>query len=136
MKDLDIKNTKNVVKNEKNERFFTGLTGEKIAVYELTKKGFSLIQSRYKTEYGEIDLIMVDDAKKILIFVEVKRRKEIYDYSSVISKKQWMRIYNSSSIFLAENQDKYKDYFVRYDAFICFTESKNTIHIENIFPEN
>ena len=119
-----------------NSRYISGLIGEKLALKEMEKLGFSFVRFRYKTKYGEIDLIVEDSIKKMLVFVEVKRRKEIYDYENVISKKQWSRIYNSADVFLAENQEKYKDYTIRYDAFICFTQSKNTIHIENIYPVN
>ena len=129
---IEIKSTDKAEKNTKNEKFFSGLTGEKLALIEMEKKGFSLIKKRYKTKYGEIDLIVEDEEKKIIVFVEVKRRKIIYDYENLISKKQWERIYNSAEIFLSENVEKYRDYAIRYDAFICFTNSTNTIHIENI----
>ena len=117
-----------------NERYFSGLIGEKLALKEMEKCGFSLVKQRYKTVYGEIDLIVENEEKQLLVFVEVKRRKEVYDYSNVITAKQWHRIYNSGNEFISQNYDKYKNYSIRYDAFICFTDSKNTHHIENVFP--
>lgn len=125
-----------VEKNIKNERYFSGLIGEELALKQMQKLGFSLVASRYKTSQGEIDLIVENKSKKLLVFVEVKRRKKVYDYENLITKKQWNRIYNTCMEFLSKNNDKYKDYFIRYDAFICFTDSKNTHHIENIFPIN
>ena len=122
------------VKNDRNERYFSGLKGEELALQEMEKLGFSLVKKRYKTEFGEIDLIVENAKQKLLVFLEVKRRKTIYDYSTVISQKQWHRIYNSAEQFLAENFETYKDYNIRYDAFICFTDTKTTHHIENIFP--
>lgn len=120
--------------NSRNERYLSGLFGEELALKEMKKQGFSLVKQRYKTSSGEIDLIVENKEQKLLVFVEVKRRKKIYDYENVITKQQWNRIYNASSEFLAKNQEQYKDYFIRYDAFICFTNSDNTHHIENIFP--
>jgi len=125
-----------VEKNIKNERYFSGLIGEELALKQMQRLGFSLVARRYKTSQGEIDLIVENKSKKLLVFVEVKRRKKVYDYENVITKKQWSRIYNTCEEFLSKNNDKYKDYFIRYDAFICFTDSKNTHHIENIFPIN
>ncbi|GEM_PF-752618 len=122
------------IKTEKNERYFTGLEGEEIALKEMEKLGFLLVKKRYKTEFGEIDLIVENEKQKLVVFLEVKRRKKIYDFSAVISKAQWHRIYDSAEQFLAENFEKYKDYNIRYDAFICFTETKTTHHIENVFP--
>ena len=123
-----------VAKTENNERYFSGLLGEKLALNEMKKAGFSLVKQRYKTAYGEIDLIVENPIDKLLVFVEVKRRKKVYDYSGVISQNQWKRIYNAGSEFLAQYYDKYKDYLIRYDAFIYFTDNKNFHHIENIFP--
>jgi len=133
MKNLKITKTDKVEENKNNHRFFSGLTGENIALNEFQKIGFSLVKKRYKTEFGEIDLIVEDKKNKILVFVEVKRRNKVFDYSNVISNKQWKRIYNASNVFLYENNDKYKNYYIRYDAIICFEESKNIVHIENIF---
>ena len=116
-----------------NSRYKSGLLGEKIALKEMEKLGFKFVCFRYKTKEGEIDLIVEDKKQKLLVFVEVKRRKEVYDYENVISKRQWNRIKNASSLFLEEHYEKYKDYNIRFDAFICFTNSTNTIHIENIF---
>lgn len=133
MKNLKITKTDKVEENKNNHRFFSGLTGENIALNEFQKIGFSLVKKRYKTEFGEIDLIVEDKKNKILVFVEVKRRNKVFDYSNVISNKQWKRIYNASNVFLYENNDKYKNYYIRYDAIICFEDSKNIVHIENIF---
>ena len=116
-----------------NSRYKSGLLGEKLALKEMEKLGFEFVCFRYKTKEGEIDLIVENTRQKLLVFVEVKRRKEVDDYENVISQKQWNRIKNASLLFLEEHYEKYKDYNIRYDAFICFTNSKNTIHIENIF---
>ena len=118
-----------------NERFFSGLIGEKFALQTMERLGFSCVAKRYKTQYGEIDLIVENETQKLIVFVEVKRRKAIYDYENVISKRQWERIYNAAEKFLQDNQAKYSDYNIRYDAFICFTENKTTYHIENIYPK-
>ena len=121
-------------KNKTNERYFSGLIGEKLALKEMEKCGFLLVKQRYRSSFGEIDLIVVNEEQKLLVFIEVKRRKKVYDYNHVITQKQWHRIYNSAEEFLAQNYSKYKDYFIRYDAFLFFTENKNFHHIENIFP--
>ncbi len=132
-KENNVKGDCKNCKNRRIERYLSGLKGEELALQEMQKKNFSLVKKRFKSEYGEIDLIVEDATNKLIVFVEVKRRKAIYDYENVITKRQWSRIYNSANEFLSQNYDKYKDYCIRYDAFICFTNSANTIHIENIF---
>ena len=123
----------NKQKTKDNEKYYSGLKGEELAIKYFSKNGFKLVSKRYKSSEGEIDLIMENNKQKIIVFIEVKRRKEVYDYSCVISKKQWKRIYKSSEVFLIENFEKYKNFNIRYDAFICFTNSDNFFHIENIF---
>ena len=70
-----------------NEKYFSGLTGEKIAQQYMEKLGFVLLKNRFKTKNGEIDLIFKNDDEKLLVFMEVKRRKTVYDYENVILKR-------------------------------------------------
>lgn len=49
-----------------------GLEGERLALEFLLKKGYSFIESRYRTAFGEIDLIVKKGNR--LVFVEVKYR--------------------------------------------------------------
>ena len=115
-----------------SERYLSGLKGEELAIIYFERLGFCLVDRRFKTKEGEIDVVMADKNKKIIVFVEVKRRKKIYDYENVITKQQWNRIYNASIEFLRLQSPKYDNYDIRYDAFICFVNSSNTFHIENI----
>ena len=69
---------KNIEKNNcKSERYLSGLFGEKLALEEMKKYGFSLVKQRYKTSFGEIDLIVENKKQKLLVFIEVKRRKKL-----------------------------------------------------------
>lgn len=117
--------------NQKNYRYISGIKGEDLAIEYFKKNGFFCIERRYKTKNGEIDVIFINEKTKMIVFVEVKRRKKIYDYDGVITKKQWNRIYNASMDFI-QLHTEYSDYIIRYDAFICFSECNNPIHIENI----
>lgn len=51
-----------------------GLLGEELALAYLKKKGYSIVQTRYRARHGEIDLIARDG--KMLCFVEVKYRPD------------------------------------------------------------
>lgn len=125
----------NVDNTKKNCRYISGIKGELLAIEYFKKNGFCCINRRYKTKNGEIDIIFVHEKERMILFVEVKRRKQIYDYDSVISKKQWNRIYNTSMDFL-QLHTEYSDYTIRYDAFICFSECDAPVHIENILTND
>ncbi len=51
-----------------------GVQGEKQALSYLRKKGYRLLQKRWRCHGGEIDLIMEDQG--VIVFVEVKYRPE------------------------------------------------------------
>ncbi len=66
-----------------------GQTGEDEARAFLESKGYQFIQANYRTQLGELDLIMKD--KNTLVFVEVKTLEKTYfshPYEAVTPKKQ------------------------------------------------
>lgn len=50
----------------------TGSSGEKIAVDFLLKKGYRILETNFRTRFGEIDVIALD--KDLVVYVEVKTR--------------------------------------------------------------
>ena len=49
-----------------------GKVGEDLACDELTRRGYAILERRYRTRYGEIDIVA--RAGRTLVFVEVKAR--------------------------------------------------------------
>ena len=54
------------------ERQNLGKIGEEIAVRELERRGYAILARRYRTRYGEIDIVAQDN--ETTVFVEVKAR--------------------------------------------------------------
>ena len=80
-----------------------GQSGEKKAARYLKKKGFSIIQSNYRTPFGEIDIIAKD--KDTLCFIEVKTRSpntKGLPRQAVNPAKQ-QKIIHSAAAYLKEN---------------------------------
>ena len=50
-----------------------GISGEDLACAELQRRGYAIVERRYRTRLGEIDIIARDGAT--LVFVEVKARQ-------------------------------------------------------------
>jgi putative endonuclease len=50
-----------------------GMIGENLACDYLLKNGYKILQRNYRSKFGEIDIVALDN--KILCFVEVKWRK-------------------------------------------------------------
>jgi putative endonuclease len=54
------------------ERQEFGRSGEKLAVEELERRGYAILDRRYRTRQGEIDIVAQDG--DTIVFVEVKAR--------------------------------------------------------------
>lgn len=50
----------------------TGQSGERIAINFLKKQGFQILETNFKSKFGEIDIVALE--KDVLVFVEVKTR--------------------------------------------------------------
>ena len=51
-----------------------GKEGEDLACAELRRRGYAILSRRYRTRYGEIDIVARDGAT--IVFVEVKARSD------------------------------------------------------------
>ena len=64
-----------------------GLQGEDLAVRELQRRGYAILARRYRTRFGEIDIVAQDgDA---VVFVEVKARRTARFGSAAESIPSW-----------------------------------------------
>ena len=92
-----------------------GKSGEDLAAGELTAQGYAVIERRYRTRYGEIDIIARDG--ETLVFVEV-RRKAGLGYGAAaesVTRNKQRRIIRMAIDYLAR-QDLYGRCAVRFDV--------------------
>lgn len=111
--------------------FEKGKKGEEIAERFLRDKGYSILKKRFRSRYGEIDLIGVKD--KEMVFIEVKYRKKSFLSLESISSQKMERIQITANIFLQKNPILEKEYpFLRFDVIItsCFKVVK---HLEGVW---
>jgi putative endonuclease len=107
-----------------------GLYAERLCVWALRLKGYRILNQRYKTKLGEIDII----AKrfKTIIFVEVKMRKSITDAAQAITVKNQKRIIRTAKMFLNISVHYNWD-VVRFDVMLVSPRKIWPIHIKNAF---
>ena len=79
----------------------------------LRAKGFEILERRYKTPVGEIDIIALD--YKYLVFVEVKARASVDGALESITPKMRARINDAATHFFAA-KPKYAGYPMRVDV--------------------
>lgn len=119
---------KNFIKNQDNYKY--GKLCELIVVIKMLLSGYKILKRRYKTKYGEIDIIA--KKKNVIVFIEVKgRRFDIVDYEYIVLKRQWERILKTSNHFM-QSKSEFKNCTKRFD--LCFFEDSKILptHIKNI----
>ncbi len=80
-----------------------GRLGEQYVCEYLKNKDFQIIQTNYKTRYGEIDIIAEKD--NLIVFVEVKTRTKNSFTAGLesITKSKIKKVVKTALIYLTEN---------------------------------
>lgn len=119
---------------KKGNAYIYGVKAEAITREYLIALGYIMIASRYKTPHGEIDLIMEDIKNKVLLFVEVKARRNVsqsHILESIITLKQITRCKNAAEHFLGqEDSAQYLRHSCRFDLIVMLN-GQIWQHIEN-----
>ena len=90
-------------KTHKQKTYDRGVWAEKYAAGYLVVKGYKILEERYKTQYGEIDLII--QKGNVIAFVEVKSRRSIDEALESITLKMRTRIGNAAQYYLSQNEE-------------------------------
>lgn len=113
-----------------------GASGELLAKNFLIEKNYKFIKSNYRFERVEIDIIVEDVKSKMLIFVEVKTRKnkKFGEPEESITPLKQEHIKKAAMGFISQNPE-YEKHDLRIDVIsILFEDDKPLItHIENAF---
>jgi putative endonuclease len=81
-----------------------GKWGEKVALLELQKIGYTILETNFSSYYGEIDIIAKDPSG--IIFIEVKTRSSNkYGYGiEAISKTKQKHLINTTHYYLKQKK--------------------------------
>jgi putative endonuclease len=95
-----------------------GLLAEKFAELALLCKGYRILARRYRTPFGEVDLI----AKKgsTIAFVEVKARGDLGLAGGAITIKNWQRVERAAQYYLKYHRME-AAITIRLDAMLIST---------------
>lgn len=78
-----------------------GRWSEHLAAMLLRLKGFAILEARYKTPVGEIDLVA--KRSNLIAFVEVKARPTVEDALSAVSHRARRRIIAAADAFVSRH---------------------------------
>ncbi len=119
----------------RDSTYVRGFEAEKIVALYMVQKGYELLKHRFKTKYGEIDLVMYCYEKKEIVFIEVKlcerycRSHKNEPLPELLSRKQQKRNCEAAIYFLS-NYPEYAAYAGRFDLIVV-AGGKIISHIED-----
>jgi putative endonuclease len=100
---------------ERIAAFQTGLSAETRAAAFLMAKGYRILAKRFRTRYGEIDIVA--RRRNLLTFVEVKARATLDAAAYAVTARQQARIIEAAQAWLVAHPE-HADFELRFDAML------------------
>ena len=95
--------------------FRTGLSAESRATAFLMAKGYRILAKRFRTPYGEIDIVA--RRRNLLAFVEVKARASLDEAAYAVTPRQQRRIIDAAQAWLMAHPE-HANFDLRFDAVL------------------
>jgi putative endonuclease len=95
--------------------FRTGLSAESRAAAYLMAKGYRILAKRFRTPYGEIDIVA--RRRNLIVFVEVKARASLDEAAYAVTPRQQQRIIVAAQAWLMAHPE-HADFELRFDAML------------------
>jgi putative endonuclease len=80
-----------------------GKTGEDLAVQELTSRGYAVLDRRYRSRHGEIDIVCRDRGTIVFVEVRVKATAEYGLAAESITRQKMRRVTGCAVDYLARH---------------------------------
>jgi putative endonuclease len=120
---------KSAPRPERVAAFRFGLSAESRAAMLLVAKGYRIAARRWKTPFGEIDIVA--RRRRELVFVEVKARDRLDDAAEAVTARGKRRIIAAAEFWLVRHPDDAARE-IRFDV-ILVAPRKIPRHIANAF---
>lgn len=114
---------------ERVAAFRLGLSAESRAAFFLIAKAYRIVARRWKTPFGEIDIVA--RRRRDLVFVEVKARETYDDAAEAVTERSKRRIAAAAELWLAHRPGD-AQCNIRFDV-ILMAPGKMPRHIVNAF---
>ena len=95
--------------------FRTGLSAESRAAVYLMAKGYRILAKRFRTPYGEIDIVA--RRRNLVVFVEVKARASLDEAAYAVTPRQQVRIIDAAQAWLMAHPE-HANFDLRFDAIL------------------
>ena len=105
---------------ERVAAFQTGISAESRAAAFLIAKGYRILDRRYRTPQGEIDIVA--RRRGLIAFVEVKARASLDEAAFAVTPRQQQRIIAAAQGWLAAHPE-HAEFEMRFDAMLIAPRS-------------
>jgi putative endonuclease len=95
--------------------FRTGVSAESRAAAFLMAKGYRILEKRFRTRYGEIDIIA--RRRNLVAFIEVKARASLDEAAYAVTARQQVRIVAAAQAWLVAHPE-HANFDLRFDAVL------------------
>lgn len=100
---------------ERRARYARGHRAELVGALFMMAKGYRIIERRYITRVGELDLVA--KRGRNILFIEVKFRRQIDAAAYAITPRQQQRLHRAAQVWLGRN-DWSRGHDLRFDALL------------------
>jgi putative endonuclease len=111
-----------------------GRLGEDLALEHLERLGFRVLERNYRTRFGELDLIVCDDAT--IVFVEVKTRRLGTSAGSAlesISPRKQRQVRGMAAAWLVDSSDRPRSSELRFDVVgVTVDQSARLVRLDHL----
>jgi putative endonuclease len=114
---------------ERVEAFQRGLSAESRAALLLIAKAYRILARRWKTPFGEIDIVA--RRRGVVVFVEVKARGSVGEAVEAVTERTKRRVMAAAELWLARHPQQANG-DIRFDV-IVITPGGMPRHIVNAF---
>ena len=109
--------------------FRLGLSAESRAAMLLVAKAYRIVARRWKTPFGEVDIVA--RRRRTLVFVEVKARDRVDDALEAVTERNRRRIVAAAEAWLVRHPGDV-DAEIRFDVIVV-VPGRMPVHIANAF---
>jgi putative endonuclease len=78
-----------------------GISGEDLACAELQRRGYAIVERRYRTRFGEIDIIAKDGPTTVFVEVKARMTQEFGGAAAAMTRWKQRRIARMAVDYLA-----------------------------------
>lgn len=124
----------------KKFNYEAGKVGERIAADFLIKKGYKVVERNFRTRYGEIDLVCINQKKIVFVEVKLKVGDQFGSPEEMINRRKIIQVQRTAEAYLQQNPKISQEFSsLRIEAICIVLGQDNCLerinHYENLGSE-